>query len=236
LRKQTKETQAKTMKKKLAFISISLLISLAAVAPAKAESLVMVLGLDESGSYHLRQQSMNMAKSVIAQMEGGDVLYIRRITSQSYKDDGSAIMRLELRPTPPKSKNFFDRKARATRERVLLANARMKKKAMAVISGLKQKKAAQTDVWGFLSAAQERLHREKARGQRLLILATDMQDTVGRSTNLELTGVHILVVSFEGTTSPKATQSIRSHWRKIFMKAGAEAVEFWPADMPVKIR
>ena len=224
------------MKRHAWILLFALLAIFLASSPVKAENLVIVLGLDESGSYNLRKQSLNMAKSIVSQMEGGDVLYVRRITEQSYLDEGSAVMRLELQPEPDKSKNIFDRKARIKRRKILLANAGTKRKAMAVIDGLKQMRAGQTDVWGFLSAAQERIQREKVKGGRMIIIASDMKDTVGRKSSLNLAGVTIKVVSFETQASPKATKKLRSRWKKDFETLGVEKVEFWPADMPVKIR
>ena len=56
---------------------------------------VIIIGIDESGSYKLREQSKRLIARVINELEPGDILYLRRINDSSYLNN-SSIFRLEL--------------------------------------------------------------------------------------------------------------------------------------------
>ena len=76
------------------------------------KSRVVVMGIDDTGSYGLWEKAKSIAYSVVSQLRPGDIFYLRRITDASYTDD-SGVFRLEL-PKIPISKidNPFDRKTK----------------------------------------------------------------------------------------------------------------------------
>ncbi|MBN2032712.1 MAG: hypothetical protein JW836_05500, partial [Deltaproteobacteria bacterium] len=80
---------------KRTLLTILMFATLLLPGPAGAAKLVVVFGLDETGSYSFREKSIAVASRVISDLKPGDVFYARRITHSSYNDDCN-IFRLNL--------------------------------------------------------------------------------------------------------------------------------------------
>ena len=58
------------------FVLVTVLVSM----PAYAQPLVIVFGLDETGSYDFRKKAISLVSGIIAGLEPGDIFYARRVT------------------------------------------------------------------------------------------------------------------------------------------------------------
>jgi len=63
--------------------------------PKEKPARVIVMAIDDTGSYSLWDQAKNIACGIIMQLDPGDIFYFRRITAASYTDD-CTVFRLEL--------------------------------------------------------------------------------------------------------------------------------------------
>jgi hypothetical protein len=194
---------------------------------------IMVFGLDETGSYDLRNKGINAGIRVIHGLKSGDVFYARRITENSYHDSCS-LFRLTIPDTGKPPENKFDRIAHAEwQKRVKQAEA-AKAKAINILSYLAPVKASRTDIWGFLAAAAVRLRAEDGGNGniRKVIIASDMQDNVRRKTPLDLMGAEVAIVAFEAGINPNATMKLQTYWTEQLKASKAERIIFVPADSP----
>lgn len=213
-------------------LSICLVFSVSTVALAKS---VVVFGLDETGSYELRRQGVVILKGVVQQLQPQDVLYVRRITDQSYVDQKCTVLRLAIPSLPEKPKNNFDMKSRTKWQQAAQSCELLKAKAIKAIDEIQPVKAPKTDIWGFLLAAQERLNQEPDEAQKFILVSSDMKDNVLYKPDLKLNGIRIMVVGFEKQADPVASRKLENQWREQLLKKGAQSVEFFSADMPLHI-
>jgi hypothetical protein len=173
---------------------------------------VIIIGIDESGSYKLREQAKKLFARVISDLKPGDILYLRRINDSSYLDQ-CTIFRLEL-PALEKSKsnNPFDRKAKRLRKSQLFHINSLKKEAIQRLADIKFKVAKNTDIYGYY--------------QKILIIASDLKDNVRYKVELGLSGAFVAVVGFQNSKNPQESRSLKNKWIKKFMQSGAEKVIF----------
>ena len=122
---------------------------------------LFILGIDESGSYVLRDQTMSIVKKfIVKEMEPGDTLYARRITDESYPDIPKNLLlpnAVRLPELDPEPKNRFDPSAK---KKYIKAQRRInliKKKMIVHIQNRKPLNAPKTDIYGFLAACADRL-------------------------------------------------------------------------------
>jgi len=221
------------MKKPLILISIIALISAcqdqkqaSKKIPAPKPRRVFIIGIDESGSYKLREQAKKLIARVIKELEPGDILYLRRINDSSFLDQ-CTIFRLEL-PALGKSKsnNPFDRKAKRLRKSQIFHINSLKKQAIQRLADIKFKVAKNTDIHGFLAASNDRFNITPQDYQKILIIASDLKDNVRHKVNLDLSGAYVAVVGFQNSKNPQESRNLKNHWIKKLMQSGAEKVIF----------
>ena len=187
---------------------------------------VIVFGVDDTGSYKLWNQAKNMALQVIQQLQPGDIFYCRRINEASYLDD-SIIFRLEL-PCVDNANidNPFDRRSkRLLRSRMGQIN-RIKREAYEKMAAILPTNAGRTDINGFFAAAMDRFSVASKEYQRVLIIASDLQENVNYNVELDLKGVQVLVLGFQTTEDPAETQRLKNKWIETFTRAGVGKVLF----------
>jgi hypothetical protein len=187
---------------------------------------VIIIGIDESGSYKLREQAKKLFARVISDLKPGDILYLRRINDSSYLDQ-CTIFRLEL-PALEKSKsnNPFDRKAKRLRKSQLFHINSLKKEAIQRLADIKFKIAKNTDIYGFLGASNDKFNLTPQDYQKILIIASDLKDNVRYKVELGLSGAFVAVVGFQNSKNPQESRSLKNKWIKKFMQSGAEKVIF----------
>jgi hypothetical protein len=221
------------MKKPLILISIIALISAcqdqkqaSKKIPAPKPRRVFIIGIDETGSYKLREQAKKLFARVINELEPGDILYLRRINDSSYLDQ-CTIFRLEL-PALGKSKsnNPFDRKAKRLRKSQIFHINSLKKQAIQRLADIKFKVAKNTDIHGFLAASNDRFNITPQDYQKILIIASDLKDNVRHKVNLDLSGAYVAVVGFQNSKNPQESRNLKNHWIKKLMQSGAAKVMF----------
>ena len=194
--------------------------------PAPKPRRVFIIGIDESGSYKLREQAKKLIARVISELEPGDILYLRRINDSSFLDQ-CTIFRLEL-PALEKSKsnNPFDRKAKRLRKSQIFHINSLKKEAIQRLADIKFKIAKNTDIYGFLGASNDRFNLAPQDYQKILIIASDLKDNVRYKVELGLSGAFVAVVGFQNSKNPQESRSLKNKWIKKFMQSGAEKVIF----------
>jgi hypothetical protein len=194
--------------------------------PAPRPRRVIIIGIDESGSYKLREQAKKLIARVINELEPGDILYLRRINDLSYLDN-CTIFRLEL-PVLKTSKanNPFDRKAKRLRKAQIFHINSLKKEAIKRLADIKFKVAKHTDIYGFLAASNDRFNLAPQEYQRILIIASDLKDNVRYKVNLDLSEAYVAVVGFQNSKNPQESRSLKSNWTKRLMQSGAAKVIF----------
>ncbi|MDI6755836.1 MAG: hypothetical protein QME78_15750 [Thermodesulfobacteriota bacterium] len=224
------------MKRLILFVVLGGWLSLLLLpGPALAQGMTLIFGLDETGSYKMRAKGLAVVTAIIRDLKGGDVFYARRITDKSYKDDCS-LFRLKVPPTGPAPDNKFDRRAYLEWERKVKQAETAKAQAISILSHLTPVKTPRTDIWGFLAAAADRLKAEDGGAEYKVILASDMQDNVGRRVPVNLMGAEVAVVAFEAGDSPVATQKLQAYWTEALKQCKAQKVIFLPADSQFTLR
>lgn len=187
---------------------------------------VIVVAIDFSGSYKLLNQAKDMLCWIIEKLRPGDILYCRAITGSSYLDNCN-IFRLELPPLKEhRGDNPFDRKSKNNRSRELFRIDMMKKEACNKLSVSPFTKVMKTDVYGFLAAASDKFSLIPYGYQRILIIASDLQDNIGYEVNPQLTRVNVAITGFQNDKDPSKTLKFKSRWVKYLSKAGATKIVF----------
>jgi hypothetical protein len=194
--------------------------------PAPKPRRVFIIGIDESGSYKLREQAKKLIARVINELEPGDILYLRRINDLSYLDNCS-IFRLELPALKrPKTNNPFDRKTKRLRKSQIFHINSLKKEAIKRLADINFKVAKNTDIYGFLAASNDRFNLAPQNYQRILIIASDLKDNVRHKINLDLSEAYVAIVGFQNSKNPQESRNLKKHWTTKFMKSGAAKVIF----------
>jgi hypothetical protein len=217
------------MRKKLIHV-ISIFIIVLSVQPVYAQRLVVVFGIDETGSYSFRKKAIAIGSSVITRLKPEDVFYARKITEQSFHDS-SSIFRLKVPPLGPPPKNEFDRRAWHRWRKASNRVSAIKAQAVTALSRLAPVKAKKTDIWGFFSAAADRFYAESG-GEctKMIIIASDMKDNCHRMATMDLRGARVIVAGFETGKDPAVAQKLKSNWIKRLQKYNATSVLFLPPD------
>jgi hypothetical protein len=187
---------------------------------------IIVVGIDESGSYELWNPVKKTIMSLIRQLEPGDILYLRRINAASYLDT-CTIFRLEIpKISEPENANAFDRKAKIHRASLINRINSLKKEACQRVSDAEFKNSKYTDIYGFLAAAGDRFSLAPKACQRILLVASDLKDNVGHKAKYDLTDAYVAVIGFQSSKSPAETRKHKSIWTQKFTTAGAQKVFF----------
>ena len=225
------------MKKKSYLCAFTIIIALLGCQDTKTEqqaatkikqkpSRIIVLGIDETGSYKLWAQVKTTVIRIIQQLKPGDIFYFRRITDASYLDT-CTIFRLEL-PLIEKVENInpFDRKAKKVRRAQAGRINWLKNQACQRLSAVQFTNARHTDIYGFLAASSDRFGLAPKDFKRILVIASDLKDNVGYKVKLDLCGVVVVVIGFQASKDPGKTQQLKQYWTKKMTSAGAVRVIF----------
>ena len=237
---KSKKVMALAEKAVLGFCLIAYLLAMACPAMASSHAsqrLVVVWGLDDTGSYAARSKAISIGQQIIAQLQPGDVMYARRITDSSYGDKGH-IFRVEIPQVPGRPSNQLDRRAWLRYQAALKRAKLVKLQAMTQLSRLEPSRAKKTDIYGFVAAASERFELEEQGGaEKLLIISSDMSDNTGRKVRPKLTGVKILVVGWQAGDDPAKSQRLKKYWAKqLTNHCAGQSIKFLPLEIKVRLR
>jgi hypothetical protein len=192
----------------------------------KKHTRIIVVGIDESGSYKLWNPVKKTIMGLIRHLKPGDILYLRRINAASYLDI-CTIFRLEIpKISGPESVNPFDRKAKIYRASLIKHINSLKEEACQRFSKVKFTSSKYTDIYGFLAAASDRFNLAPKEFQRMLLVASDLKDNVGHKAKYDLTDAYVAVIGFQSSKNPAETQKHKSNSTQEFIAAGAKKVIF----------
>lgn len=226
-------------------IATFLLAVLVYPALCQAADSLYILGIDETGSYSLRPRVMQAVERFIRSLESGDTLHIRRITDKSYIDgDKTQLLPVPLQiPMAPEfsqaaptnrfnmvaQKKYAQEKAKSQRivKEVAVRTTALKEAAIRHIQGIKPLKSPKTDIYGFLAASADRLgDGKKQYANKMIIIASDMQDNCKRKLELDLAGADIIIMAFEKELDPQKSRALRENWTKTLTGMKAARVTF----------
>ncbi len=196
---------------------------------------VIVFLVDETGSYHHRNQALGVAQGIIARLRPGDTFYLRRLTDSSYQES-CHVLRFDAPAGCQSPTNKFDTKAMLAHQRCTKEANLRKARAMAEVNALEPMKSSRSDFYGGIFAAGERLQTEGRPGDRkLLVIGGDMEDNVGRNVSPGLKGVEVLVVMWEADGDPAKANKLKQQWTDYLVtRCGAQGVRFLPPDMKIE--
>jgi len=203
--------------------------------PEPAKSRVIVIGIDDTGSYDLWENAKKIVSQIVAELKPGDIIYLRTISDASYIDK-NGIFRLEIpQIRSNKPENPFDRRAKRYQKVLAKQLYTIKKEAIERVSQLKSTKATKTDFQGFLAIASEKIALHSKTRIPLVIIASDLQENVHYSPELNLSSTRVIVAGFPPMKDPKKTQEFKKHWKKYFAQIGAINTEFIRVDEKIHI-
>lgn len=187
---------------------------------------IIVIGIDETGSYGFWGNMKNMTTRIIKNLRPGDILYLRTINDNSYLDN-SALFRLEVPLIRGvKSENPFDRKSKRRLLSEIFKINMLKKESCSRIAAVRFTNAKNTDIYGFLAAANDKFDLAPRGYQRVLIIASDLKDNVGHKVSLQFQDVQVAVVGFQNSKDPAKTLKLKKRWTKRLKDAGASRIIF----------
>jgi hypothetical protein len=199
-------------------------------AKALSPTKIVIMALDDTGSYKNWEKAKQVAKEIVVQLQPGDVFYLRKITGESYTDRCS-LFRLEIPKIESSDfNNPFDRKAKKARRLSQKRINILKRAAINKISELKPSSAGSTDLNGFFAAADEKFALFKGPSVKILCIASDLQENVRYKPDLEFKGVYVAVVGFQPMKDPKRTQKFKKNWQSAFNKYGVKKTAFYRTD------
>lgn len=190
-----------------------------------------VAGLDVSGSYGTFETARTQLLAVLRAARAGESWQVREISARSYADDASiVVLRMPLRREV--AANPWDRRAK---QRIRQANEARLKPVQDALAGLeafspeKLPRAVRrrTDIYGFLAKAADVLGRAPATTRKVVVLASDLEDTaVQGRVNMDLNAAEVFVIAFESGVDVTATQRLRKHWIGELQRLGAGTLTF----------
>ena len=71
--------------------------------------------------------------------------------------------------------------------------------------------------------------------RRVLLVASDLQDNVRFTPELNLNDAQVAVVGFQPFPDPKKTQKLKKRWTRFFIDLGARATRFFRADEAIQL-
>jgi len=196
-----------------------------------------IVGVDESGSYDLRNLSMKlMEKLILKIMEPGDCLYGRRITDKSYLDNADTQLLPQVLVIPKSAvstNNFLDLRAKRQAKAEMAQQDLVRLQAIRYIRNLKPVKAPKTDIHGFLAACGDRLAMVDQAQEKLIIIASDMVDNQHLKSEVDLRGARVIVVAYEKEADPNKTKKARESWTQVLVGMQAGGVQFLGPDQDI---
>lgn len=199
----------------------------------------IVIALDRSGSYASTSTAREqLAAFVENQTCPLDQLIVRWIAEDSY-GTSAAIFQASLpslSPQPQPPDNPFKRRE-YLRELTAWESENTQftatqQAAGAAIRALNPEEADKTDIYGAFAKAAELLANTPKGKERLVVVASDLEDTTGRPVPFDLTGTMVLVLAFE-TDDPTRTVATRAEWADRLDAAGATQVIFRDPSEPL---
>jgi len=208
----------------LLLLGAGLALGQTATEPAAARWIVY--GLDTTGSYALVSQAQQRAAEQLARdSRPGDVWFFRQINDRSY-DESAAILTVRLPSAPASVTNPFDRNARTRQQAANRRLEQVRRAAADQLRAFRAPSAPRTDVVGFLAKAGELLQGAPKDAERIVMIASDLADNIGRKAEVNLAGARVIVNMFQGGANPQAAQGIRRLWRDRLTRWGAREVSF----------
>lgn len=196
-------------------------------------------GLDETGSYGLRDASLRFVETLILkEMEGGDTFVGRRIGEKSYLDTPENFLLprpLTIPDIGNAPRNRFNVAAQQKFKKQLRKVTLLRYSAVKYIRELEPVGAKKTDVLGFLAACADRMELAHGYEERIIMIASDMQDNVRRKVKLDLRGAQVIILAFEGGADPEKTKQFRKKWVTRLMEMKASSVVYLAPDQELQL-
>jgi hypothetical protein len=176
---------------------------------------VVLVLLDQSGSFKHIQPSIHKICRVVDGLQAGDIFVIRSIDSSSFEDQSDLLCL-----TIPKSNKPID-----PQHHKLISKIKTQVKRQ--LQKLKKREAARTDIWGAIYGASRFLGSYPDSDKYLLIFSDleDNQGLKGSSDALNLSGIKLKALFVSRTKHVDDFDKKVKIWASAFKEAGAESVE-----------
>ncbi len=197
----------------LSLLEIFLLIVISSVLlqcpPAYDYNRAITVLIDFSGSYKKYvNQAFDDTKSIINQLDRGDIFYLGIINSSSFNDANIKIS-------------------------IIMANAisrvRIQKEKLAnQIDSIKIQfqPSNYTDIQGAIIMTSDNINRINARLKKIFIF-TDLKETRKLTGDYDLSGVEIYFLDIPLGKNPKKYKKRLTHWRELLIKHRVKKVQFF---------
>lgn len=228
---------------------------------SQTPALVVQYCVDRTGSYY-PSDDFTSANTYVAQSlmqrasqpgQGSTFLYVTLIGANTYAEDATKEFTVPATvPTatfvPDQSQgNMFEAAtptaaARAAQATVTAEQAQAQQQvqqakaaatqASGYLTSLAPDTDDATDINGCFQAAQDHFAHAPQGAQKVIVVASDLQDTVaGKPVSFSLTGVKVLVINFRCDEAAVCDSGTKPTWHDALMHGGATSVQFFdPAD------
>lgn len=210
------------LKKLPLFLKISFLIIISSIllqcSPAYDYNRVITVLVDFSGSYksHI-DQAFDDIKSIVNQLDRGDVFYLGVINSSSFDDQNIKIY-------------------------VVMANSiskvrKQKEKLVKQIDSIKIqfRPSNYTDIQGALIMISDNMNKINARLKKVFLF-TDLKETRKITGDYNLSGVEVYFLDIPLGKDPGDYKKRLTHWRELLIKHQVKKVQFFsPSQSKIEL-
>lgn len=183
---------------------------------------VVVCGVDRSRSYQRPERALERCAAEIERARPGDRVAVYLIGANSYLSDAQ-IASVEIpRLSACDPNNPFDPACRQRQEQL---EARIKRATASALRDLRPRPAQATDLWGFFAVAAEQFAASDSSARRVLLIATDLEDTVDYEVRPDLSGVRVEIFGYQPhTPDPARALEQQRRWFQRLRELGASSV------------
>lgn len=184
---------------------------------------VVVCGVDRSRSYEHPERALERCAIEIERARPGDRVAVYLIGANSYLSDAQ-IASVEIPRIPGcDPDNPFDP---VCRQRQTQLEARVKRATASALRALRPRPSHATDLWGFVAVAAEQFAAAgDSTAERVLLMATDLEDTVAYDVQPDLSGVQIEIFGYQPhTADPARAREQQERWFQRLRDLGASSI------------
>jgi hypothetical protein len=220
-----------TMVTLLAMASGGCLKSKSSHASMQQEPSLYIILIDGSASYKFMEKAKQTVMNFIqGALPSDSKVYVRWITEDSNSDQYSIVS--AVLPATTKPVNPFDVKGKKNYQTTLAQDGQIRQQVISTITKASSPQASHTDIYGALYVASERI-AANPHMKPVVILLSDMDDNVGRSTayQIQLNSAVVKVMDYQSNY-----HDVKQHWQRYLKDHGAGSVSFISVDEPLNIR
>lgn len=198
--------------------------------PTSEDQVVGLMLFDWTGSFGTKQEAMRVGADAFEQSaRPGDIWTFRYIGPRSYADDCLLFTIPIPTVSTQQSSNPFDRKARELQVQEEAEWRGAVTQAAQALRSIQARILEQTDIYGALAKAGEALATAPKSRTKVLVVFSDLGETVFREGTIDLKGVRVVFALTNDKADVKRVQKQRADWKHRLEAAGAVVTFYDPA-------